>query len=121
LVAARPHRDRGPGLEIVMQGRVGGRIYERTAEGVEHDWGEVTVWGPLEQLAYLCYLRQDRANASEVAIRFVAQGATATRVEIDHRGWERLGDAGDERRARNLVGWEAVLPHFRAVIARGAD
>lgn len=25
-----------------MQGRVGGRIYERTAEGVEHDWGEVT-------------------------------------------------------------------------------
>jgi hypothetical protein len=47
-----------------MQGRVGGRIYERTAEGVEHDWGEVT-------------------------------------------------------RARDLVGWEAVLPHFRAAIEKG--
>ena len=60
-------------------------------------------------------------RTSEVAIRFVAQGASATLVEIEHRGWERLGDAGEERQARNLVGWEAVLPHFRAAIARGGD
>jgi hypothetical protein len=111
----------GPGLEIIMQGRVGGRIYERTADGAEHDWGEVTVWGPPEQLAYLWYLRQGRADASEVAVRFVAQGATVTRVEIEHRGWERLGAAGEERRARNLAGWEALLPHFQAAIARGGD
>jgi Activator of Hsp90 ATPase homolog 1-like protein len=107
-----------PGLEIVMQGRVGGRIYERTAEGVEHDWGEVTAWGPPRQLGYLWFLGQDRADASEVTILFVALGATATRVEIEHRGWERLGDAGEKRRATNLVGWEAVLPHFRAAIEK---
>jgi len=80
----------------VIQGRAGGRIYERTADGVEHDWGEVTVWGPPTQLGYLWYLRQDRADASEVDIRFVALGANATRVEIEHGGWERLGAAGEE-------------------------
>ena len=110
-----------PDLKIVIQGRVGGRIYERTAEGVEHDWGEVTVWGPPAHLGYLWYLRQDRADASEVDIRFVALGANATRVEIEHGGWERLGAAGEERRAKNLVGWETLLPHFRAAVDRGGE
>ena len=33
-------------LDIVLQGGVGGRIYERTPDGTEHDWGEVTAWSP---------------------------------------------------------------------------
>jgi len=33
-------------LDVVMQSGVGGRIYERTPDGAEHDWGEVTVWSP---------------------------------------------------------------------------
>jgi len=110
-----------PDLKIVIQGRAGGRIYERTADGVEHDRGEVTVWGPPTQLGYLWYLRQDRADASEVDIRFVALGANATRVEIEHGGWERLGAAGEERRAKNIVGWETLLPHIRAAVARGGE
>ena len=32
-----------PGLTVVLEGRAGGRIFERTLEGVEHEWGEVTV------------------------------------------------------------------------------
>ena len=31
---------------VVLQGGVGGRIYERTVDGTEHEWGEVTVWQP---------------------------------------------------------------------------
>ena len=33
-------------LHVVMQGGVGGRIYERTPDGAEHDWGEITAWDP---------------------------------------------------------------------------
>jgi uncharacterized protein YndB with AHSA1/START domain len=106
-------------LKIVLESGVGGRIYERTSEGVEHDWGEVTVWNPPRQLVYLWYLRQDRADATEVEIHFVAQSATATRIEIEHRGWERLGAASEERRAQNRGGWQSLLPHFRAAIERG--
>ena len=106
-------------IKIVLESGVGGRIYERTSEGVEHDWGEVTVWNPPRQLVYLWHLRQDRADATEVEIQFVAQSATATRIEIEHRGWERLGAAGEERRAQNRGGWQSLLPHFRAAIERG--
>ncbi len=108
-----------PGLAIVLEAGVGGRIYERTADGAEHDWGKVTVWKPPTQLAYLWHLRRDRANATEVDIRFVALGAAATRVEIEHRGWERLGAAAAEWRDRNRAGWETLLPHYLAAIEKG--
>ena len=106
-------------LDIVLESGVGGRIYERTSDGVEHDWGEVTVWKPPTQLAYLWHLGRDRAGATEVAIRFVAQGDAATRIEIEHRGWERLGSTGEQWRDRNRAGWQTLLPHFRAAITKG--
>jgi hypothetical protein len=42
----------------------------------------------------------------------VASGAATTRVEIEHRGWERLGSGGEEWRDRNRGGWATLLPHF---------
>jgi hypothetical protein len=103
---------------VVLQGGVGGRIFERTADGVEHDWGEVTLWQPPTQLGYLWHLGADRTAATEVEVRFVARGAT-TRIEIEHRGWDRLGSTGDQWRDRNHAGWDTLLPHFLAEIAKG--
>jgi hypothetical protein len=33
------------GLSVTIEPRRGGRIYERTPHGAEHDWGEVVSWG----------------------------------------------------------------------------
>lgn len=106
---------------VVLQSGVGGRIYERTSDGAEHDWGEITLWDPPKSLGYLWHLRQDRADATEVEIRFVSLGPAATRVEIDHRGWERLGSGGDKVRANNRAGWDALLPHYLAALAALAE
>ncbi len=104
---------------VVLEAGVGGRIYERTADGVEHDWGEVTAWVPPTLLAYVWHIGHGRADATEVEIRFLPRGAAETRVEIEHRGWERLASAGAQRREQNEAGWQAVLPHFLAAIAKG--
>jgi hypothetical protein len=104
---------------VVLQGSVGGRIYERGPDGVEHDWGEVKVWQPPTQVTYSWHLGRDRADAGEVDVRFLARPDRTTRVEIEHRGWERFGDGGDEWRERNLVGWQTVTPHFVAALAKG--
>ena len=108
-----------PGLTIVLEGRPGGRIFERTQDGIEHDWGEVTVWDPPNRLAYLWHLRRDRADATEVDIRFVGRDTGTTRVDIEHRGWERLGAEGEAWRDRNHGGWATLLPHFRAAATVG--
>lgn len=100
------------GLVVTLEPGVGGRIFERTPDGTEHDWGEVTIWEPPGRLGYLWHLRRERADATEVEIRFEAAGAGRTRVEIVHRGWERLGAEGETWRDRNLGGWSTLLPHF---------
>ena len=99
-------------LEISFEPRVGGRIYERAPGGDEHDWGEITAWEPPRRLGYLWHLRADRTDATDVEITFVPVDAGRTRVEIEHRGWERLRAAGEERRDRNRGGWAGLLPHF---------
>lgn len=103
---------------VVLQGSVGGRIYERTPDGAEYDWGEVTVWEPPARLVYLWHLRRDRSDATEVEIRFFARGTEATRIEIEHRGWERLGGVADQWRDQNRAGWDSLLPHFLAAITQ---
>ena len=45
---------------------------------------------------------------------------TGTRIEIEHSGWERLGDTADTWRDRNRAGWDSLLPHFAEAVERGA-
>jgi uncharacterized protein YndB with AHSA1/START domain len=104
------------GMQVVLEGRPGGRIFERTSSGTEHEWGEVVVWEPPSRLAYVWHLRRDRADATEVEIRFIDQGDETTRVEIEHRGWERLGAQGETWRNANGAGWSTLLPHYLAAI-----
>lgn len=108
------------GLTVVLEGRLGGRILERTPTGTEFEWGEITIWEPPSRLAYLWHLRSDRADATEVELRFVDQGNSTTRVEIEHRGWERLGARGFEWRDANRGGWSQLVPHYVAAIAAHA-
>jgi hypothetical protein len=42
-----------------------------------------------------------------------------TRVEIEHRGWERLGAAGPSWRDANYGGWSTLFPRFIAAAAPG--
>jgi uncharacterized protein YndB with AHSA1/START domain len=105
-------------LTIVLEPGVGGRIFERTAEGDEHDWGEVTAWEPPERLGYLWHLRSDRGDATEVSVRFEPNGDDGTLVVIEHAGWERLGAEADRWRDRNRLGWKTLVPHY---VTAGAE
>ncbi len=101
-----------PALSVVLEPRLGGRLFERTPSGEEHDWGEITVWDPTTRFGYLWHLRRDRADATDVVISFSALDHHRTRVDIEHTGWERLGAGGQDWRDANFGGWSSMLPFY---------
>jgi uncharacterized protein YndB with AHSA1/START domain len=108
----------GEAVSVQLVGGVGGRIYERDADGTEHDWGRVTAWDPPRSLAYTWRLGRTADEATDVEIRFVPCGPGVTRVEIEQSGWERFGDLAGPWRDRNRIGWDSLLPHFQSAIER---
>ena len=86
-----------------------GRLYEVLADGTEHDWADIVEWVPPNRFVLAWHPNPERRT--EVEVRFIAAGEGA-RVELEHRGWERLGADGVERRDRNRGGWAGLLPHF---------
>jgi uncharacterized protein YndB with AHSA1/START domain len=104
-------------LKIVFEPRTGGRIYERTTSGQEVDWGEITEWDPPRRLRYQWHIATDPDNATDVEIAFRPLTNASTRVEIEHRGWDRLGDLGRTWRDANQGGWDGVMPAYLAACA----
>ncbi len=115
------HHARGQVIAVVFEGRVGGRIYERCADGETAEWGEVLRWEPPTRVAFTWLPTRSRgAAATEVDVRFIAEGPATTRVELEHRGWERLGDRAEEIRTSYLNGWPGVMRRF-ALAAGGIE
>jgi uncharacterized protein YndB with AHSA1/START domain len=106
--------------ESVFEPRAGGRVYDRGVDGSECQWGRVLAYEPPERIVFSWDIsppwrvETDLARASEVEIRFIAESAERTRVELEHRhldrhgeGWEGLreGVAGDQ-------GWPLYLGRY---------
>ena len=90
-----------------------GRLVERAVDGRVCVWGEVLEWGPPHRVVFTWHPGRPADDASEVEVRFIEDGA-GTRVELEHRGWERFGEHAAVRR-RGYVGpgaWGHVLDHF---------
>ena len=107
------HHARGQVVGVVFEGRLGGRIYERCADGATAEWGHVLRWEPPTRVAFTWLpARGPGTEPTEVDVRFIAEGPAATLVELEHRGWERLGDQAQEARTSYLNGWPGVMRRF---------
>ncbi|MGA8115255.1 MAG: SRPBCC domain-containing protein [Actinocatenispora sp.] len=105
------HTVSGRPTAITFEPRAGGRIVERGEAGEEYEWGRVLDWEPPHRLRYSWHLFFDPAEATEVEVTFSAvDGGTAVRLE--QRGWERIGDAGPQRRERTATVWGSLAPRF---------
>ncbi len=117
-----------PIAETVFEPRVGGHIYDRGVDGSECRWARVLAYEPPNRVVFSWdispqwQLESDLDNASEVEVRFVAEGADRTRVELEHRdidrhgpGWQSVSEGveGD-------AGWPLYLDRFAALFTERA-
>lgn len=113
--------------DVVIEPRVGGRCFERAADGTECQWGKVRAWEPPHRVVVGWHLDPDWkfdpdvARATEYEVRFIAEGPSTTRVELEHRGFEALGARAHEVREAigGEGGWNSLLDRFAAA-ARAA-
>jgi uncharacterized protein YndB with AHSA1/START domain len=110
--------------EIVLEPHEGGRWYERGVDGSECDWGRVLVWGPPHRVVFTWQITgawqfdPDPAHASEIEVRFVEEGPQESRVEVEHRHFERLdGGQAVHDAIRGGGGWALLLESYAKTAA----
>jgi uncharacterized protein YndB with AHSA1/START domain len=106
-------------VDCTFEPRVGGRVFERAANGNETEWGKVLAYEPPHLLAFSWMVGVSPDQAQTVELRFKPdQGGT--RVELTHSGWEKLGDAAGRYRDMYENGWITVLERCFAAYADAA-
>jgi len=101
--------------EVVFEEQAGGRIFERHSDGGEGEWGRVLEWEPPRRFVMSWYPGNEPADATELEVRFAPEGE-GTRVDLDHRGWERFAEQAAERRSGYDSGWNEVLGYYERAL-----
>src|ERR1700694_791183 len=107
-----------PRKAAVMEAQRGGRWYELAEDGTQTTVGKIIVWEPPRRFVMTWDInsqwKPDSTINSEVEVRFIAEGANATRVELEHRKFEQMGaEAGESMRNDVERGWPGMLERFK--------
>ncbi|HEY4095258.1 MAG TPA: SRPBCC family protein [Baekduia sp.] len=120
------HIGSAPIEEVVVEPREGGRWYTRHQDGSETQTGFVSVWEPPARLVLAWQLtadwQYDPKLITTVELRFVAEAADRTRVELEHRDLERFGPDAERTRItfEDPGAWTATLAAYGATLGATA-
>jgi uncharacterized protein YndB with AHSA1/START domain len=111
------HIGKSPMKRAILEPRVGGRCYSEQEDGTECDWGSVLAWEPPRRIVLSWQITKDWtyepdvAKSSEVEITFTEESGGFTRVDLEHRAFERMGAGAQGMRGAvdSPNGWGLVL------------
>jgi uncharacterized protein YndB with AHSA1/START domain len=111
--------------EVILEPREGGRWYERGVDGSECDWGRVLAWEPPHRLVFTWQINgqwqfdPDPGHASEIEVRFTADGPGQTTVDVEHRHFDRLdGGQAIHGAITGGGGWTLLLDGYARAVAK---
>ena len=112
--------------ETVFEPRVGGHSYDRSVDGSECRWARILFYEPPERVVFSWdidpqwQLESEPDNTSEVEVRFIAETARRTRVELEHRnldrhgpGWQAVGEG-----VADDAGWQLYLTRYAQLLGQ---
>lgn len=114
------HIIQAPLDHMVFEPKPGGRVYDVGTDGSECQWARVLVYEPPSRVVFSWdismqwQVETDPAKTSDVEVRFSAEGAARTKVELEHRHIERHGDGWESMRdaVGSDNGWNVGLGAF---------
>jgi uncharacterized protein YndB with AHSA1/START domain len=114
------HIGRSPLARAVIEPFVGGRWYGEEEDGTQCPWAQITAWEPPHRLVFAWQItadwkyEPDLSKTSEVEVRFTALADGSTRVDLEHRRFDRMGPSGETMRAAvgRPGGWGTLLSTF---------
>jgi len=110
--------------ETVFEPRAGGRVFDRGVDGSECQWARVLAFEPPNHVVISWdispqwQIETDLQKTSEVEVRFTAEAADRTRVELEHRNLDRHGEGWEAVRegVDSEGGWPLYLRRFADVL-----
>lgn len=116
-----------PIVKTVFEPRVGGHIVDVGEDGSQCRWARILAYEPHDRVVFSWdigpdwRLVADPDEASEVEVRFIAEGPERTRVELEHRhldrhgpGWEAVRDG-----IADDAGWPLYLDRYATLFGEG--
>jgi hypothetical protein len=72
---------------LELERRSGGTVIEYWHDGTRHEWGTLLDWDPPFGFTMTWNIT---GHPTEVELRFTDEDSSGTRVEVMHRGWDKL-------------------------------
>ena len=108
---------------VTIEPRVAGDVVEHWHDGSQRVWGTLLTWDPPAGFSMTWNVT---GEPTEVELRFVELEYRLTRVDLEHRGWERLTSAqleaacalpGGYAGGAFNEGWARILAAFEESIS----
>lgn len=101
----------GKAVRCGFEPRVGGALFEESDAGERSIWGTILAWEPPGRFVVTWHPGRGADTAQELEVRFTSEG-NGTRVDLEHRGWQKLGAEAAATREGYSGGWEGVLAYY---------
>jgi hypothetical protein len=116
------HIGKTPMVKQVLEPKEKGRWYSIHEDGTQCSVGYISNWNPTSKVVLIWQIDGDFKHnpnlVTEIEVNFIAEGPNKTRVKLEHRNLDRIGEGGKAVDSMDQ-GWGMILGLYKAEANKG--